>query len=383
LGTKKWFEEQGVTRPNMAQYLDLVALGTVADVVPLDRNNRIMVKHGLERIRMGKARPGIQALIEISGRVSTKLKAQDLGFSLAPRLNAAGRLDDMSLGIHCLLAETLEQAQPLARHLDELNQERRQIEGEMQVQALAELQEAFSCAEQKILYQHGISLFQPHWHQGVIGILAGRIKEKFSKPTIVFARGAQGELKGSARSISGINIRDILARIDSKHPGLLLKFGGHAMAAGLAIQEENFNIFAQNFNQEIANLDQVVEIQLFSDGPLAPLQLSIGTAEEINQAGPWGQQFPEPAFDNIFRVLEQRLVGQYHLKLLLQHPDAEVFYDAIAFNVNLDLWPNHRARWLRLVYHLDVNEYQGRRRLQLLVQNLTVVEAEQTMEVQE
>jgi single-stranded-DNA-specific exonuclease len=251
----------------------------------------------------------------------------------------------------------------------------------MQTQALAELKDALACAEQKLLYQHGIALFQAHWHQGVIGILAGRIKDKFGLPTIVFARGDEGELKGSARSISGINIRDVLASIDGKNPGLLLKFGGHAMAAGLSIKEHEFNHFAQLFNQEIASLDQVAVTELQSDGPLAPTQLSLLTAEEINAAGPWGQQFPEPLFDNVFRVVEQRLVGQSHLKLLLQHPDAEIFYDAIAFNVSLDLWPNHRARWVRIAYQLDINEFQGRRRLQLLVKNLAVVEQEQVVEL--
>lgn len=381
LDGKQWFQRQQLPLPNMAQFLDLVALGTVADVVPLDRNNRIMVKHGLQRIRAGQARPGILALTEIAGRNHQQLKASDLGFSLAPRLNAAGRLDDMSLGIHCLLCPDLDAAIEFAKKLDMLNQERRQIEAEMQAQALAELQDAFACVHQKNHGQHGIVLYQATWHQGVIGILAGRIKEKFQQPTIVFAKGEGGEIKGSARSIVGINIRDVLASIDGIAPGLLLKFGGHAMAAGLAIEEARFQEFSNLFYQAIARLDTAVDHLITSDGPLLAHELTLDTAQAIADAGPWGQQFPEPLFDNVFQIVEQRVVGQHHLKLLLQAPEQEIFYDAIAFNIDLALWPNYRARWVHLTYHLDINEYQGRRRLQFLVKNFVALEEQGAREI--
>lgn len=380
LESNQWFQRQKISSPNMAQFLDLVALGTVADVVALDRNNRIMIKHGLQRIRSGQARPGIFALTEIAGRKFQQLKASDLGFSLAPRLNAAGRLDDMSLGIHCLLATDMNDALELAKQLDDLNQERRQIEAKMQAQAMSELQDVYTSVDQKSNYQHGIALYQVHWHQGVIGILAGRLKEKFKKPTIVFAKGDDGEIKGSARSISGINIRDVLASMDSMEPGLLLKFGGHAMAAGLTIKESRFGDFSKLFHQVLADLGTVVDNVILSDGPLKISELTLETAEDIGKAGPWGQQFPEPLFDNVFRIIEQRLVGQHHLKLLLKAADQDVFYDAIAFNVDLAEWPNHRARWVHLTYHLDINEYQGRRRLQFLVQNVTALDEQVAME---
>lgn len=365
LESRSWFSEQQLAIPNMAQFLDLVALGTIADVVALDRNNRIMVKHGLARIQKGLCRPGIQALIQVSGRHLHRLKASDLGFSLGPRLNAAGRLDDMSLGINCLLSKDIVSALPLAQELDALNTERRKIESLMQHQALEHIQDIYGLVKG---LPSGICLHQKSWHQGVIGILAGRIKDKFKRPTIIFALGEPGELKGSARSINGLNIRDVLATIDRKNPGLILKFGGHAIAAGLAIKLHDFDKFSEIFNDEIALLDDVQEMDVLSDGALLANEFSLATVQSIIEAGPWGQQFPEPTFDNIFKVIDQRIVGQNHLKLTLQLIDEAQCFDAIVFNVDIETWPNHRVKYVHAVYSLDLNEYQGRQKLQLLIQ---------------
>lgn len=368
LESRDWFSSHNLPIPNMAQFLDLVALGTVADVVPLDKNNRVMVKHGLMRMQKGLARPGIQALILASGRQAHRLKASDLGFFLGPRLNAAGRLDDMSLGINCLLAPDLVSALPLAQELDVLNTERKQIESVMQGQALESIQEIHGMYQDKHCIPAAISLYRESWHQGVIGILAGRIKDKFKKPTIIFAEGESGELKGSARSISGLNIRDVLATIDRKNPGLILKFGGHAMAAGLAIRAVDFSKFSEAFVTEVTLLDVVLESEILSDGELESKDFSLATIQSIIEAGPWGQQFPEPVFDNTFRVVEQRIVGKNHLKLSLQVLGKEQFLDAIIFNIDNEVWPNHRVKYIHAVYSLDINEYQGRQKLQLLVQ---------------
>lgn len=370
-----WFEQNQLTSPNMAQFLDLVALGTVADVVPLDKNNRIMVKHGLHRIQSGMARPGIQALIHIANRKPSNLKASDLGFALAPRLNAAGRLDDMSLGINCLLSTSFDEALPMASQLDLLNIERREIESQMQKQALEDLQKAYGMLQStETTYPKAICLYQASWHQGVIGILAGRIKDKFKKPTIIFAQGSEDELKGSARSVQGINIRDVLAAIDLKYPDLIIKFGGHAMAAGLAIKQMNFVKFEQVFNDEINILGFEVENEIHSDGELPAKEISLATVNMLLNAGPWGQQFPEPLFDNIFKIIEQRIVGQQHLKLILQPLSEDKLIDAIAFNINVDKWPNHRAKYVHVIFNMDINEYQGRQKVQLLIHSMDYVD---------
>ncbi|OCH98576.1 single-stranded-DNA-specific exonuclease RecJ [Legionella jamestowniensis] len=372
LAKNEWFKEQGLTEPNMAQFLDLVALGTVADVVPLDQNNRIMVNQGLARIRQGQCRPGIKALIEIAGRDCTRLRESDLGFAVAPRLNAAGRLDDMSLGIECLLATDIQKARTLAAHLDELNQERRVIEAEMKEQAMLAVDKLTKTIENSHL-PAALCLVDPQWHQGVIGILAGRLKERYHRPVIAFAKVSDTEFKGSARSIAGLNIRDVLAAVDKDNPGLITKFGGHAMAAGLSLMPGSFTAFQQAF---IAEVDKHIDVsqcqgELWTDGSLNPQELTFETALLLQNAGPWGQQFPEPCFDNIFEILEQRLVGQHHLKLSLAHPDGGVF-DAIAFNIDVNQWPNHRARQVHAAYKLDINSYQGRTRLQLVIEALKV-----------
>lgn len=367
-----WFSEQGITEPNMAQFLDLVALGTVADVVALDQNNRILVNQGLIRIRQGLCRPGIRALIEIAGRDCARLRENDLGFAVAPRLNAAGRLDDMSLGINCLLSDHETQAKPLAAHLDELNKERRVIEAEMKEQAMFTVEKLTKKIENAHHLPVALCLMDETWHQGVIGILAGRLKERYHRPVIAFAAVSENELKGSARSVPSLNIRDVLAAVDKDFPGLITKFGGHAMAAGLSMHPQAFNRFQEVFVAEVAkHLDaSQCEGEIYTDGPLNHQEISLETATLLQQAGPWGQQFPEPCFNNSFEILEQRLVGQQHLKLSLSHPDGGNSIDAIAFNIDLNKWPNHRAKKAHVVYKLDINFYQGRTRLQLMIDAL-------------
>ena len=365
-----WFKAENLPEPNMAQFLDLVTLGTVADVVALDQNNRILINQGLMRIRQGLCRPGIRALIEVAGRKCEKLRESDLGFAVAPRLNAAGRLDDMSLGIDCLLSDDLDKARVLASHLDELNIERRRIEIEMKDQAMQALDKlALNHESNATQLPIALCLLDHSWHQGVIGILAGRLKDRYHRPVIAFAAVNEGELKGSARSIPGLNIRDVLAAVDKDHPGLITRFGGHAMAAGLSMHPEAFIPFKQALVVEVEkhiHLSQC-EGELLSDGSLQVTELSLDMANLLQEAGPWGQQFPEPVFDNVFEILEQRLVGQNHLKLTLQHEHGGGPIDAIAFNVDLNLWPNHRARYLRAAYKLDINEYQGRTKLQIII----------------
>lgn len=364
LEEKKWFENKPI--PNMAQFLDLVALGTVADVVPLDRNNRIMVRQGMLRLKKGFGRPGIIALLEVAGRSLSRLKASDFGFSVGPRLNAAGRLEDMSLGINCLLAASLSQALPMARELDALNRERRQIESQMQLEALQIIDDLYEDFTQK----KSICLYHPNWHQGVIGILASRLKDRFSKPTCIFSKASAHELKASLRSVPGLNIRDILASMALKNPKLLKKFGGHAMAAGLSIAPEDYSTFQNVFETEITQQGYDNHEYIWSDGPLSQHDLSLKTAQLIEHAGPWGQHFPEPVFDNIFKIIDQRIVGQNHLKMTLQLLNSNLCLDAIAFHVDLEEWPKHRAEYIHAVYQLEINEYQGRQRLQLIIQNM-------------
>lgn len=366
---RDWFKKQGSAPPNMATLLDLVALGTVADVVGLDKNNRILVHQGLSRIRNGQCRPGIKALVEISGRELSRLQASDLGFAVAPRLNAAGRLDDMSLGIECLIAEDPARAEALACELNELNVERRKIETEMK-------QQAFEALESLKLPVHelplALCLVDEQWHQGVIGILAGRLKEQYHRPVIAFAKVSEQELKGSARSIQGLNIRDMLALVDKSAPGLITKFGGHAMAAGMSLPPDNFEEFKKRFIETVSEHIDIsyCEGKILSDGALCDQEFSIETAELLAASGPWGQQFPEPVFDGYFELLDQRIVGKNHLKLSLRAEGGGKVLDAIAFHVNLDDWPNHRAKHIHAAYRLDLNHYQGRTRLQLMIEAL-------------
>jgi single-stranded-DNA-specific exonuclease len=368
LRRRGWFGER--VEPNLGRYLDLVALGTVADVVPLDYNNRILVAAGLQRIRAGQARPGIGALLEVASRPRYNLVASDLGFAVGPRINAAGRLDDMSVGIECLLSEAAGPARNLAAKLHELNQDRRAIEQGMQEEALQIL--AKLDIDNNSAPPVAMTLYQPGWHQGVIGILASRIKDRLHRPTIAFADGDPGQLKGSARSIPGIHIRDILDAVATRHPGLVQKFGGHAMAAGLTLEQSRYREFADAFLEEVGRHAEDVHLQavIESDGELAPGEFQLDLAVALRFAGPWGQHFPEPVFDGTFRVVNQRLVGEKHLKMVLTPGGSDQLLDAIAFNVDLDRWPDDSVRDVVLAYRLDVNEFRGQRNVQLVVEHL-------------
>lgn len=371
LALRRYLAEQNAfaTRPepNMSRLLDLVALGTVADVVPLDHNNRILVQQGLRRIRAGQCVPGISALLEIAGRQQSRIAAADLGYAVAPRLNAAGRLEDMALGIECLLTDDMTIARQLAAQLNQLNEERRYIEQEMQEQAYRILKDLHPEKQQ---LPHGICLFDKEWHQGVIGILAGRIKDRLHRPVIAFAYGNGQELKGSARSIQGLHIRDVLADVATLHPELILKFGGHAMAAGLTIPADKFELFHEAFVNQVASkmTETMLNNNVLSDGELESQELSLELAEVLREAGPWGQAFAEPLFDGTFEVVDQRRVGEKHLKLVLAHKDRTL--DAIAFNVDVKAWPNYHCRQVYIAYRLDVNEYRGKRSVQLIIEHL-------------
>lgn len=354
--------------PNLAELLDIVALGTVADVVALDANNRTLVHQGLARIRSGNTRPGITALIEVANRNAARLSASDFGFSLAPRLNAAGRLDDMSLGIACLLSADINQARRIASELDSLNHERREIEQGMQTEAQAVLDRlAFSGDT----VPDAICLYQEDWHQGVIGILAGRLKEKYHRPTVIFAGGDNGEIKGSCRSIEGLHMRDLLERLNTLHPHLISKFGGHAMAAGLSINEQHFSEFKQAFEHAVsAQLsEEHKRCIILTDGELPSECFNMEFAQLVKQAGPWGQQFPEPVFEHVFEVVQQRIVGEKHLKLVLKHQSGRLV-DAIAFGVDVKAWPDTEVRFVNVAYQLDINEFRGKFSLQLIVREL-------------
>lgn len=368
-----WFAARNLPEPHMAELLDLVALGTVADVVALDRNNRILVNAGLRRIRAGKTRPGILALLQVARRQATRLTASDLGFSVGPRLNAAGRLDDMSTGIECLLATRAATAEQLAQQLDAMNQDRKQIETDMRDQAFAFL-EQLSLQQESL--PTALCLFDERWHQGVVGILASRVKDRLHRPVIAFAVVSDGdktELKGSARSIKGFHIRDALDAVATRHPGLITRFGGHAMAAGLSLDKSRFEEFAAAFAAEadrLLNAEQLAA-QIFSDGEVPPEDFSLETARALVEAGPWGQEFPEPQFDGRFRLLQQRRVGERHLKMVLcPLADNSQLLDAIAFNVEEQDWPAPDCTEIELVYRLDANEFRGQETLQLLVEHI-------------
>ena len=362
-----WFARAGLAEPNLGELLDLVALGSVADVVPLDANNRILVHQGLARIRAGRARPGLKAILEVAGKQAARITSTDLGFILGPRLNAAGRLDDMSLGIECLLCENEALARDMAVQLDQLNQDRKAIEQGMQREALAQLKDL--PVEQ---LPFGLCLFEAEWHQGVIGILASRLKERYHRPTIAFADAGDGVLKGSARSVPGFHIRDALDAVAARHPGLISKFGGHAMAAGLSLPATNFGAFAAAFDAEVRRQlsDEDLTGRLLSDGQLSAEEFHLELARALRHAGPWGQHFPEPLFHGVFEVVQQRLVGERHLKLVVKTECGSRSLDAIAFNIDREQWPNPTVRWVELAYKLDVNEFRGQESVQLLVSHL-------------
>ncbi|MBB5188361.1 single-stranded-DNA-specific exonuclease [Zhongshania antarctica] len=369
LQQRGWFTGERA-KPNLAEFLDLVALGTVADVVPLEHLNRILVEQGLRRIRAGRCRPGIQALLRVAGKESGRLVASDMGFSIGPRLNAAGRLDDMSLGIRCLLTEDADTALNLAAELDDLNRERRSIEQSMKddaMRVLAHLQ------LDPTAVPNGICLYDPTWHQGVVGILASRIKDRYHRPVIAFADADGEEIKGSARSIPGLHMRDALDLIAKRHPGLLNKFGGHAMAAGMSLAKADYERFAKAFDAIVAELTSAEQLTaaVYSDGELTAEDLSLERAELLRGAGPWGQNFPEPLFHGRFRLVQQRIVGARHLKMVLApEQGGEQIFDAIAFNIDTDVWPSPTTEYVELVYKLDSNLFRERLSLQLMVEHL-------------
>ncbi|MAX86850.1 MULTISPECIES: single-stranded-DNA-specific exonuclease RecJ [Thalassolituus] len=366
LSEEGWFDRSGAGQPpNLASLIDLVALATVADVVPLDKNNRILVEQGLRRIRAGKCQPGILALLQTAKRDHRQLVSSDLGFAVGPRINAAGRLDDMSLGIECLLTDDFNRAMDIATELDAFNRDRRQIEQAMQGEALALLERM----DANPADGYGVCLYHPEWHQGVIGILASRIKERLHRPVIAFARGEAGEIKGSARSITGLHIRDALDRVDRMAPGIIVKFGGHAMAAGLTLAEGTFERFSALFDdvcKAMLSEDALQQI-LETDGSLASADFNMALAEALRLGGPWGQAFPEPQFSGTFRLVQQRLVGGNHLKLVLQPEGTDQAIDAIWFGIDPSVWPDHSREKVTCVYQLDINEFRGERNLQLRV----------------
>lgn len=352
----------------ITNYLDLVALGTYADVASLDYNNRILVDAGLKRIQQHLCRPGISALLEIAGRDAATLKAQDLGFVLGPRINAAGRMETMDIGIECLLAKDLATAYPLAEQLNQLNVERRQVEGKIKQEALAEL-EKIQLDETEL--PAALIMFEQHWHQGVIGIVAGRLKEQFHRPSIVFAADADGiHIKGSARSIEGIHIRDAIERVAEQNPHIVSHFGGHAAAAGLTIKKAHFAEFKQTFEQLIGSMDEsLFTATLWTDGELPASAFQIDTVDLLHNLSPWGQKFPQPIFEGIFKVLDYRWLKEVHLKLRVALENGQVV-DAIAFNAASKYQFDPMQDSVRLVYELDKNIFNGNVSLQMRIAHL-------------
>jgi single-stranded-DNA-specific exonuclease len=395
LRQRGWFTNRA--EPNMAQFLDLLALASVADVVPLDKNNRIFVDQGLKRIRAGKAIVGITALLKVGGKNAAQLVASDLGFAIGPRLNAAGRLDDMSTGIECLLTDNEQLANQYAEELNNLNEERKNIERGMQQQALNWLNSqrlsqlttslAGDSEEEPTPISEspwGQCLYDADWHQGVIGILASRIKDKLHRPVIAFANAElpEGlsaeeqkelqEIKGSARSIPGLHIRDALDILAKRRPDILTKFGGHAMAAGLSLKLKHYPQFQLEFDKicrELMTADQLNQV-ILSDGELKKEDFNLSLAGMLKYAGPWGQMFPEPIFDGVFSIINQRIVGSNHLKLMLAIPNSEQYIDAIAFNISLDDWPDESCTSIQCAYQLDINEFRGVQSVQLLIRHI-------------
>jgi single-stranded-DNA-specific exonuclease len=346
-----------------ANYLDLVALGTVADVVPLDHNNRILVQQGLARIRAGRCVAGIEALLQQAGRSSARCISTDLGFAVGPRINAAGRLEDISVGIECLLTDSFDAAVDIARQLDHINRERRDIEGTMRDQAFAYVD---SLGEQR--WPPCVCVYDSDWHQGVVGLIAARVRERCHRPVIAFAREGDGYLKGSARSIPGVHIRDLLEGVSAVAPGVIDKFGGHAMAAGLTLAETGYQRFRTLVAEQMARLYPGADFSgaILTDGPLPEKALNVNFARSLRDAGPWGSGFPEPVWSGDFSVLEQRTVGDNHLKMRVQPAGGRAVIDAIAFN---QAGPAYRGR-VQLAYRLDVNEFRGVENAQLVVEQI-------------
>ena len=369
LSAAGWFKNNHCEPPNLAQLLDLVALGTVADVVPLDTNNRILIEAGLQRIRSRASLPGINALFEVADLDQTVADSNSLAFYVAPRLNAAGRIEDMSIGINLLLTDDHLEAKQLAKQLNEINHKRKQIQEDMQRFADSVVAEL----KQKPELPEVICLYHENWHQGVVGLLASKVKEFTHRPVIAFAKENEHSdvIKGSARSIQGIHIRDVLVNVDSQNPGLIMKFGGHAMAAGLSLNHENLKAFKSAFLAQVKkqlnerDLTQVI----LSDGSIDTMDLSLGMAEMIQQAGPWGQGFELPAFDDWFIIKSKKLIGQNHTKLVLQTTDLMKQIDAIAFGFHPNQF-NEESRQTHISYQLMVNEFRNRRSLQIKIDHI-------------
>ena len=369
LRDENWFADQGLQTPNFAPLLDLVALGTIADVVQLDFNNRILVGQGLKRIRARHCSQGIMALIRVAGSVPEKMTSADLGFLLGPRLNAAGRMADMSLGIECLITDNFSHAVSLAIQLDRFNRERKSVQAEMQGEAETYLRGIAELEQGELPF--GVCLYDAGWHQGIVGVLAGRIKEKINRPVFIFASAGEGLLKGSGRSISGIHLKDVLEALAAKHPHLMERFGGHAMAAGLTIRESYYAEFTEMFDEEVKLMSagRLPGAEIVTDGKLDPADISLELAEEIENAGPWGQGFPEPLFDDLFTVGEARTVGERHLKMKLLPDGAQTPVDAISFNTSPETIGKSVAN-RRIVYRLAINDYNGMQSPQLIVEHI-------------
>lgn len=364
-----WFGSKR-PEPNLARYLDLVALGTVADVVPLDHNNRVLVRQGLERIRAGVACPGVLALLRAGKRDYRHASAADLGFAVGPRLNAAGRLEDMSVGIRCLLTDDHDEALDMAEQLDELNRQRKALQETMHGEAAAQVEQLLGDLGNDLPFS--LCLHDERWHQGIVGLVASRIKDATHRPVIAFAPEEEGSprLKGSARSIKGLHIRDVLAHVDASHPGLVGAFGGHAMAAGLSLERQGFDTFQQALERSVRHFldDQPPSPVVLTDGELAAADLSLDFAEALDRLGPWGQRFPEPLFEGAFEVLDHRIVGGAHLKMVLRPIDGSDPIDAIAFGkLPEDL---REQRSARMLYRLDINRYRGESSAQLIVEHI-------------
>jgi single-stranded-DNA-specific exonuclease len=374
LRERGWFG-RGRAEPNLAQFLDLVALGTVADLVPLDRNNRILVRQGLERIRRGQARPGLMALLRLGGRDYRFASAADLGFAVGPRLNAAGRLEDMAAGIRCLLSDDPGEAMRLATQLDELNRQRQNLQEQMQTEAMAQVRTLLARLDAQPL-PAALCLFDEAWHQGVVGLVASRVKDAVRRPVIAFAPESDGAalLKGSARSVRGLHIRDVLAWVDAQRPGLMRAYGGHAMAAGLSLDRERLADFRDALTEAVAAVlggDELSD-ELWIDGELAGDELGLPLAAELERLGPWGQRFPEPVFTGVFDVIDRRIVGGSHLKMVVRSRAGGEPLDAIAFNCLPENLPGggSGSAGLRLLYRLAVNRWRGRESCQLVVEEI-------------
>ena len=370
LRERNWFTLPR-NEPNLARLLDLVALGTVADLVSLDDNNRILVRQGMERIRQGLCSPGLLALLRLGKRDFRYLNAADLAFAVAPRLNAAGRLEDMSVGIRCLLTDDREEAMDLATQLDDLNHDRKARQEKMQGEALDQLKVLMSSLQGAEL-PAGLCLYDEAWHQGIVGLVASRIKDAVHRPVLAFAPESDGSdvLKGSARSVSGLHIRDVLARIDALHPKMMMAFGGHAMAAGLTLSVNQLESFKQALNESVGFFLQgkTLKNEILTDGELSPDDINMAFAEQLRDLGPWGQHFPEPLFEGRFVVEEKRIVGGAHLKMLLRPVGGHGRIDAIAFGRLPEHLPDSDTA--AFVYKLDINHFRGQKTCQLMVEQI-------------